>query len=60
MPRDEKPALSCHSRINRWNIHEGAVMLRSVARGQEFVLDCKDYPQAPGWAESLIGQHALA
>jgi hypothetical protein len=29
-------------------------MLDSVARGQEFVLDCDDYPEAVGWVHGLL------
>ena len=29
-------------------------LLQAVARGQEFVLDCDEYPEAMGWVGSLI------
>jgi hypothetical protein len=32
----------------------GDVTLRSVGRGQEFVLDSEQYPEAQRWAEHLI------
>jgi len=29
-------------------------MLDSAARGQEFVLDCDDYPEATGWLNEVV------
>ncbi len=39
------------SRYRRLNAH---VLLQTVAKGQEFILDTKDYPEAIGWARGLI------
>jgi len=30
------------------------VLLTAASRGQEFVLDCDDYPEAVGWLAELV------
>jgi len=54
-PDEQKPPLTYHSAAWRWepNTEEG-VLLRSVGRGQEFVLDCDAYPEAHGWLAWLF------
>jgi hypothetical protein len=32
----------------------GGVMLKAASRGQEFVLDCDDYPEAIHWLAELL------
>lgn len=46
--------LSYHSSPHRWQDDGDKTLLKSVARGQEFVLDCENRPQASGWLMSLI------
>ena len=46
--------LSYHSDMSRWTRGENAVLLRTVGRGQEFVLDCQDYPEAVPWLSHLL------
>ncbi len=53
-PRDGHVPLSCHDRPTRWQWDDHGVRLRSVARGQEFVLDSRLYPEALDWAEGLL------
>ena len=65
-PDNGKPALTYHdpkrTKSNRWTRKEGDsehVYLRSVGRGQEFVLNLDEYPEdeyreAVGWARDLI------
>lgn len=48
-PQDRKSSLSYHSDMSRWKRSTDSVLLRTVGRGQEFVLDCNDYPEATGW-----------
>lgn len=43
------PPLSYHSDIRRWSRDRRGVLLHTVRRGQEFVLDCKFYPQVLSW-----------
>ncbi len=55
-PKNRKP-LTYHSDKRRWRKRGGQVELESVARGQEFVLDCEKYPEAIQWALDLIEKH---
>ncbi len=55
-PRDGAPQLSYHRDTFRWHCDKSYAYLRSVARGQEFVLDTADYPEASNWAQRIIGQ----
>jgi len=57
-PSEGKSQLSYHSNIARWTQYENYAYLRSVGRGQEFVLDTKDYPEAVDWANDLIAKNA--
>jgi hypothetical protein len=49
-----RPALSHHESPDRWTRDGARSLLSTVGRGQEFVLDCDAYPEAFGWAASLI------
>jgi len=42
------------SDLKRWTKGTDGVLLDSVSRGQEFVLDCDDYPEAQSWLRSLF------
>jgi hypothetical protein len=53
-PEDGRRPLTYHGNEERWTITEDHVILRSVPRGQEFVLDSEDYPEAVAWARELI------
>lgn len=53
-PGKRKPPLSSHNDMKRWTLKSNCVILKSVARGQEFVLDADRYPQAVSWAQELI------
>lgn len=55
-PEARPSALSYHSDMNRWQKKDDHVLLRSAARGQEFVLDLDDYPEGKGWVRSLLVQ----
>ena len=48
--------LSGHSKADRWAPVDGGVRLRSVGRGQEFVLDMNAYPEATAWVRSIIAR----
>lgn len=53
-PKGRKP-LSYHGSPSRWmDKADGKVLLDSVGRGQEFVLDTEEYPEAIAWAAALI------
>lgn len=51
---DGQPLLTYHISLDRWTDDGADVLLRSVARGQEFVMDCKKRPQASDWVMNLL------
>ena len=53
-PGPSRTPLGYHHDLGRWNLDDDRVTLRAVARGQEFVLDTADYPEALPWISSLI------
>jgi len=53
-PHEPDTGLSHHRDLNRWTLTNNYSTLKTVGRGQEFVLDCKDYPMAKSWAMDLI------
>lgn len=53
-PEGRGSCLSYHRRLERWSRMNGQTLLQTVGRGQEFVLDCADYPEAVSWARTLI------
>jgi hypothetical protein len=53
-PKGRRSALSYHGSAVRWGVEGGHTLLRTVGRGQEFVLDCGDYPEAVEWAGELV------
>jgi hypothetical protein len=53
-PGDSRKPLTYHSDVQRWQKRGDRTELMSVARGQEFVLDCDEYPEAVQWARDLI------
>lgn len=50
--------MSYHAKANRWEIREDGVILRSVAKGQEFVVDGAFYPELESWVGDLIRRSA--
>ena len=53
-PGGERPALGYHGNASRWRPEGDDVLLATVGRGQEFVLDATAYPEAVTWALSVI------
>ena len=53
-PDSGKSPLSYHPDPTRWNYSRNHAYLQSVGRGQEFVLDLEQYPEALEWAFGLI------
>ena len=53
-PQGRNSVLSYHNDLSRWSSGCDGTLLKSAARGQEFVLDTNDYPEAPGWLNSLF------
>lgn len=52
-PRDRKP-LTYHADRSRWTRQGDRVLLQTVGRGQEFVLDVNEYPEAIEWVGGLL------
>lgn len=55
-PSGRRSRLSFHAADTRWTNDQEHVELRCAARGQEFVLDCDDYPEALPWVASLVAR----
>jgi Nucleotide modification associated domain 3 len=58
LPRWFHPAgrtsLTYHGNPARWTDCGGSTRLQSVGKGQEFVLDVDEYPEARGWLRSIF------
>lgn len=53
-PRDGNCPLTYHSDMARWQRTESGTRLNSVARGQEFILDTRNFPEAIEWLKGLL------
>ncbi|QTF93500.1 hypothetical protein [Halomonas sp. BM-2019] len=53
-PEGDRTPLSYHANRQRWRKHADQVELKAVARGQEFILDGEEYPEAWPWVRDLI------
>jgi len=53
-PAGRDSTLSYHSDIKRWSKGTNFTTLKSVARGQEFVLDLDHYPEGVDWLQELF------
>jgi hypothetical protein len=53
-PADSRPILSYHHNPRRWTPGRDCCYLRSVGRGQEFVVDSDLCPDAVAWAVNLV------
>lgn len=56
-PEGNESALGFHGDVAQWTPDGDHVLLRTVGRGQEFVLDAGHYPQAVDWARNIIESH---
>ena len=58
MPNSDCDSLSYHADRRRWSMHADHCLLKTVAKGQEFVLDAQAYPDAAAWVVNLVtGSH---
>jgi len=57
-PATGKSPISYHSNMKRWSLVGEHAVLHSVARGQEFVLNTDQYPEAIVWARDLIASES--
>ena len=53
-PEGKESSLSYHGNPNIWNLDGDYTILRSMAKGQEFVLNADHYPEAMNWARGLF------
>jgi hypothetical protein len=53
-PREGRVPLTYHRNTERWSMEDEHTILRSVPRGQEFVLDTDEYPEAVEWVRSIV------
>lgn len=58
MPSSSSKALSYHGDPSRWERSNDRALLRSAAKGQEFVQDCSDLAEAAAWITNLIRRNA--
>lgn len=58
-PEGRASALTYHKDVGRWSPGADGTRLRSVLRGQEFVWNADDYPEALAWAKSICQSTAL-
>lgn len=53
-PTGDRTPLTYHADARRWRRQGERTELKAVARGQEFVLDCDEYPEAVPWTCDLL------
>jgi len=53
-PHDGTFPLTYHSSMARWHKSKHGTQLNTVGRGQEFVLDADEYPEAIDWLKGLL------
>lgn len=53
-PQNRRTPLTYHAAPGRWRRMEHWAELRTVARGQEFILDCDEYPEAVQWLSGIL------
>jgi hypothetical protein len=57
-PRDGKTPLTYHSKLDRWEKSGQCTYLRAVSRGQEFILNCDEYPEAIPWVRDILTENS--
>lgn len=57
-PHGKGSVLSYHQDLSRWSRDADKTILKSAARGQEFVLDTSHYPEAIDWVKTLLSVNA--
>jgi hypothetical protein len=58
-PAAGRDLLSYHKNLKRWEREGEYSRLHTVCIGQEFVLNCNQYPESVAWAQSLIDRDSL-
>jgi hypothetical protein len=57
-PEGRLSSLSYHGKQSRWTQQGDSVLLQTVAKGQEFVLNSEHYPESESWIEDLFASFA--
>lgn len=60
MPASSETALTYHTDLARWEAAGDRIHLRSVAKGQEFILDCGRHPGSEEWVAGIIARHGTS
>jgi len=55
-PHDGLCPLTYHSNLDRFQNTKTGTRLNAVARGQEFILDTREFPEAIEWLKMLLGK----
>ncbi len=53
-PTGRQTPLTYHKDLGRWRMIGSRTELRTAARGQEFILDCEEYPETIAWVSALL------
>ena len=53
-PSKKRVAMTYHRKLERWSKRDGKTRLQSTARGQEFILDADQYPEAISWVKEIV------
>ncbi len=51
-----RPPLSFNSNPKRWTVRGNQLFLKAASRGQEFILEAREYPEAIPWAVALLAE----
>lgn len=54
MYKENQPCPLTYNGIRPWSLQDGYACLSTYPRGQEYVMDCQDYPQATDWIKSIV------
>lgn len=57
-PTGGRVPLTYHHRPERWQRTGSTLLLQTVSKGQEFVFDSRQYPEAIEWVANIIEEHA--
>ena len=53
-PSENRTPLTYHGDARRWRRQGERTVLKAVSKGQEFILDCEEYPEAVRWVCDLL------
>ncbi len=53
-PEGKESGLTYHAKLSQWRLEQDYALLKTVAQGQEFILDCQHYPEALVWLSGIF------